>query len=1066
MIVIHVSGVPGSGKTTLGEKIAKARPDIRVIDTDDLLRPNTPQTDELARLEQELPPGDAKYVARWREIFTGEINGAVSAAAKDDIKVLVFVGLLDHWGGPSATPLLIDQTSYRFYIDIPLPQLLRQFYTRICKLYTTEADWTDVANAKYGAIPGSDQIIQGAAKTKQWHTANGYKPMLADDIFNLVLSISPPTMPLNSNLCAGCGSTPHRANSGFCSDGCALNFGQAMQDHAHLSVAGMIKLPTSSPINEALKSVGYGNRVLPERVVYSLGARLYYVGGKQGKGAKKESKNKRAKTKAEARIMEVTDAAIAREIAEAALRRADELEKAAATSSSSAPHAAARPVLPSQFAESSSSSVPYVQPTLKELAEQELAQLAELRRKEMAEQELQRRAEQERKEMAEQELQRRADKLWEEHKLKQQAEEYMRQAEQQSFRRANINPELEEMAEQAERRRAEQEKKLWAEQELKLLTEQQTPPRRAVRRPIVANPNTLHYIRTLPISGLYDATIVFDTSGDLIVSAGDGRFGLFSSDNGRLIKAYPTTHGHNYRRDALCMSTQGVLYTSDTNNNMLEARRSSDGALLNTAKCQSPTKLALNSDGTNLYVVSEATKVLVFDVSQLTHVDTITFKDISTFIRDICVLSNGAIILSLRDDENNRQLVTLSSDYRAILRKVALPNSFRDAELLVDGNNVVFVLTIEESKIFIFDTTTSAVLTWNASVPGIDLFPLGLLLHPSGEVGIQSGSVYMFSSAVVSTSSSALPPAPAAMSSSSSLSMPPALPPVPRRAVPRSVIANPKGLHFVRKLSLPVQIADPRRFDPHGKPVALDPRGNVLVFTDDKRLVLLAGTDGHVMREYTHTKMDETGNRLLVNSQGFIFHAKRAENKIYVLSADDVLISIIEAGAPAAMALNANETVLYASWYNNQIEAYDISTLQSPRSVERFYAPRGTDIIVHSIGVLSDETLVVLIQDRRSMFKSKSVYLVPKRDREYSARISLEADQNIVGIVVDGNNNIVVCSTDEDKNYVIDKDGNTPVKWKTNAPGSWTIPEFLLLNPVGELAVVGRGSQMFFYSSQ
>lgn len=192
-LVIHISGTPGSGKTTLGEKIAKARPDIRVIDTDDLLRDDTPQTDELISLERENPPGDEKYGKRWREIFTKEIHTAIDVAAKDGVRVLVFVGILDHWGGPKAVPLLIDNTSYRFYIDIATPQLLRQFYNRICILFTTEKDWNDVANNIH-SIPGSDQVIRDAEKSRLWHISHKYELKSSTAIYEFVTSLSPPSL--------------------------------------------------------------------------------------------------------------------------------------------------------------------------------------------------------------------------------------------------------------------------------------------------------------------------------------------------------------------------------------------------------------------------------------------------------------------------------------------------------------------------------------------------------------------------------------------------------------------------------------------------------------------------------------------------------------------------------------------------------------------------------------------------------------------------------------------------------------------------------------------------------
>lgn len=103
MHIIHISGMPGSGKSTLGEKIAHTfvNSDVRVIDTDDLIVRNTPNGNELLELEKLSPqqdPGGLKYNTRWREIFSREIQWNIDKSNEDGMKILVFVGILDHFG--------------------------------------------------------------------------------------------------------------------------------------------------------------------------------------------------------------------------------------------------------------------------------------------------------------------------------------------------------------------------------------------------------------------------------------------------------------------------------------------------------------------------------------------------------------------------------------------------------------------------------------------------------------------------------------------------------------------------------------------------------------------------------------------------------------------------------------------------------------------------------------------------------------------------------------------------------------------------------------------------------
>ena len=183
--VIHISGVPGSGKTTLGEFItAQNISSVAVVDTDTLIEHNTPNGDILTSLE--AGPYDV-YKQTWRAIFSAEISKAIE---KSNASTVVFVGILDHWGGPDAEPVQMTQATHRFYIDIPRARLLYQFYSRLATIPPDDEYWHKAATGPDGyAIPGSKQLLNDASKTKVWHETHDYRVAPTRQIIGEILTI-------------------------------------------------------------------------------------------------------------------------------------------------------------------------------------------------------------------------------------------------------------------------------------------------------------------------------------------------------------------------------------------------------------------------------------------------------------------------------------------------------------------------------------------------------------------------------------------------------------------------------------------------------------------------------------------------------------------------------------------------------------------------------------------------------------------------------------------------------------------------------------------------------------
>lgn len=156
-VIIHVSGSPGSGKTTLGEHVQELFKNNNCIvkDLDDF-------TDDISK--------------DTANVFFEVVHDRTEKFKKQhSTKHIVFVGILDIIINDEIYVYEFDdKKTHLFYLDPPLPVLLKQFYTRIITI--GERDplfWEEIAEKKF-AIPPSDYKIDEALKTKAKHQKIGY----------------------------------------------------------------------------------------------------------------------------------------------------------------------------------------------------------------------------------------------------------------------------------------------------------------------------------------------------------------------------------------------------------------------------------------------------------------------------------------------------------------------------------------------------------------------------------------------------------------------------------------------------------------------------------------------------------------------------------------------------------------------------------------------------------------------------------------------------------------------------------------------------------------------------
>jgi adenylate kinase family enzyme len=180
--IIHVSGMPGSGKTTLGEEL-KAHSTITVYDTDEFIRHDN---DNGALLQALIDRGasDAEYAEAWRGVWTKEFRKAAGTAETTRV---VFVGILDHWGPESGEIFDLQARVFpqlrKYYIDVSLAVLMSRYYRRLCTY--PDQHWEKTAKGEYH-VTGSRDMAKSYEVTRKVHEAAGYSMMNAADIVDSI----------------------------------------------------------------------------------------------------------------------------------------------------------------------------------------------------------------------------------------------------------------------------------------------------------------------------------------------------------------------------------------------------------------------------------------------------------------------------------------------------------------------------------------------------------------------------------------------------------------------------------------------------------------------------------------------------------------------------------------------------------------------------------------------------------------------------------------------------------------------------------------------------------------
>lgn len=183
-MIIHISGSPGSGKTTLGEKIQEQYGDkVLVYDTDDFIQHHNHAGKKLLELNT---ASIDEYKKVWLHILQTEINNYIK---KHKNKIIIFTGILDNFS-PDGTIYEL-KSDYKFLLNTPLNVILERYYLRICKdennrtIEDSIDYWNKLANGIYN-INSSNEIIVSYKRDIEWHKQHNYLSRTENEIMDLI----------------------------------------------------------------------------------------------------------------------------------------------------------------------------------------------------------------------------------------------------------------------------------------------------------------------------------------------------------------------------------------------------------------------------------------------------------------------------------------------------------------------------------------------------------------------------------------------------------------------------------------------------------------------------------------------------------------------------------------------------------------------------------------------------------------------------------------------------------------------------------------------------------------
>jgi adenylate kinase family enzyme len=165
VLIVHISGHPGSGKTTLGNYIENFFEDVLVKDTDDF-------SDEI---------GSGIFGDDWIFQMTEKIEKYIKTKS-DKVKIIIFVGIMDQFLNKEHYMINMKKyTTHLLLLDVDPSVLLKQTYTRLANM--------PLEFFEKNYIESSNDILYSQSITNKLHIEKGYKLANRDHILKYIQNL-------------------------------------------------------------------------------------------------------------------------------------------------------------------------------------------------------------------------------------------------------------------------------------------------------------------------------------------------------------------------------------------------------------------------------------------------------------------------------------------------------------------------------------------------------------------------------------------------------------------------------------------------------------------------------------------------------------------------------------------------------------------------------------------------------------------------------------------------------------------------------------------------------------
>jgi adenylate kinase family enzyme len=183
-MIIHISGTPGTGKTTLGYNIQKKHPKFKIFDTDQFLTEK-----DHTKIRRAKSKSIAKKI--WNTIIETRLKIFLKM---NENKVVILIGDLTN-GSPDGTRYNLNKLKNKdkinkifYYVDLSI--LIKRYYKRdVCNGLLKDNKFLNGIIAGHYDIPSTKQFIKMNRDDIKWHKKDNYVFMNEKQIINLMAEI-------------------------------------------------------------------------------------------------------------------------------------------------------------------------------------------------------------------------------------------------------------------------------------------------------------------------------------------------------------------------------------------------------------------------------------------------------------------------------------------------------------------------------------------------------------------------------------------------------------------------------------------------------------------------------------------------------------------------------------------------------------------------------------------------------------------------------------------------------------------------------------------------------------